>query len=116
MELNKKFSRLQNLRKMRAENKGISRQLAAELRKTASWLEKQGPEELSHAQVKDLQLAAYMIGHRLYLNALSKGMADLMDHPEKYRLPDGTWEMRLSPKDLLDAKKLPVAAWVPAKA
>jgi hypothetical protein len=60
VELNKKYTRLQNLRKMRAEDKGVSRQLAVELRKTAAWLAKQEPDELPRPQIKDLQLAAYM--------------------------------------------------------
>ena len=94
------YTSVQNLRKMRAKNKGWNRKLAANLRRTVSWLTRKGPEEFSRNEIKELKLLRDMIGDRLYTNALTKVHGEFLANPAKFRIPSGRFRIELSKKDL----------------
>jgi hypothetical protein len=94
------YTRIQDLRKTRARNKGVSRKLAARLRRTLAWLERKGPEEFSRPEIKDLQALREMLNTRLYLNALTKSKAEFTANPAKFKLPNGRFRIELNKKEL----------------
>lgn len=92
------FTRLQQLRKARAENKGSNKRVASGLRRVADMLDKKGPAEFTRREISNLQAAREMITWRLYENACTKGMQDTMDG--KLVFKDGKYTYTLDKKDL----------------
>lgn len=82
------YTILQHVRKMRARNKGANRRLASTLRRVATWLDRQGPEELSRLQIRQLQNLREMITTRLAANAVTKLADDYVSGRRK--VPDPT--------------------------
>jgi imidazole glycerol phosphate synthase subunit HisF len=73
------YTKLQNIRWMRAKNKGQNRKLAAKLHAVAALLEQKGPEEFSRAQITALQRLRELLTARLYTNAMTQAMQILLD-------------------------------------
>jgi hypothetical protein len=92
------YTWLQQLRKGRATNKGLNRKMAASFRKTAHMLETKGPEEFSRLQIQSLQLIREMITHRLYANACTKGLQDIING--KYKIKNGKYTYTMDEKIL----------------
>jgi hypothetical protein len=92
------FTKLQNLRKMRARNKGMNSKLAANLRSTAKWLDRKGPDELSRSEIVALQSLRSLISNRLYVNALTGSVQIVLDG--KCRIVNGKYRVDLDRKDL----------------
>jgi hypothetical protein len=72
------YTKVQDFRKMRATNKGLNRKLAASLRDTA-WLDKKGPEEFTAREAKGLRAIRDMLTQRLFINALTQSMQDIIN-------------------------------------
>ena len=77
------YTKLQDLRKMRARNKGLNRKLAASLRAAAARLGKKGPEEFTRKEVAALQALRSMLSQRLLANALTQSVQDILDGKPK---------------------------------
>jgi hypothetical protein len=77
------YTKLQDLRKMRARNKGLNWKLAASLRAVAARLEKKGPEEFTRKEVTALQGLRSMLSQRLLANALAQSVQDILDGKPK---------------------------------
>jgi hypothetical protein len=77
------YTKLQDLRKMRARNKGSNKRLAAALRRTAAWLEKKGPEEFTKAEAKAFRALWTMLDQRLFANVLTASVQDILDGKQK---------------------------------
>lgn len=84
------FTTIQQLRRMRAKNKGSNRRVAASLRITAEWLDKKGPEEFSASEIKQLQTLAKSINLRLETNAHTKRAHEIWANIEKEMKKAGT--------------------------
>jgi hypothetical protein len=92
------FTRIQQLRKARATNKGSNKRVASVLRRVADMLDEKGPTELTRNEISQLQTAREMITLRLYENACTKGIQDTMDG--KLVFKDGKYIYTLNKKDL----------------
>lgn len=79
------YTKIQDLRKMRATNKGSNKRLAASLRSVAQWLEKKGPEEFTPREIKLLKNLREMLTQRLLANALTESVQDILDGKQKTR-------------------------------
>lgn len=77
------YSKHQDLRRMRAKNKGFNLRLVASFHAIATRLEKKGPEEFSSKEVKELQRLRSILTQRLLANALIQSMQDMLDGKPK---------------------------------
>ena len=77
------YTELQELRKIRARNKGLNKKLAATLREMAALLENKGPKELTSREVRAFQTLRTMITNRLLANALTQSVQDVLNGTTK---------------------------------
>ena len=93
------FTKLQDLRKMRAMNQGLNEKLAASLRKTADWLERKGRTEFMRVEIVALQSLREFVTARLEANARTKNFKLFIEGKSR-RIVKGKYHDDLDRKDL----------------
>ena len=73
------YTKQQELRKMRARNKGSNKRIAASLTRLAERLNRKGPEEFSPAERLAIKRVRDMLTQRLYADALTEAMQDIIN-------------------------------------